>query len=245
MSEPKKPVYRVVTKRDAQMVKSFVLFTYRQRHPNVSRNFIITGLVSLALIYGIRVPAIGVFLLVQGLFCLFMGFFRHIIPVASMKKKDPDYAAGNTLAYDFYGSEIRAFRNGEKFLSIKGYDKITNLCHDEKYYYLGANEQDLMILPKSDFTVGDADSFEAFIEKKAKIKSVWTPATRSEKRKKNKAEAGIKAEKRRVLQEAQMAEMQERRAAMREAFRKNKENRKASKEAAAETVKEQESQHEI
>ena len=232
MSEPKKPMYKVVTKRDAQMVKSFVLFTYRQRHPNVSRNFIIVGLVSLALIYGIRVPAIGIFLAVQGLFCLFMGFFRHIIPVASMKKNDPDYVAGSNLTYDFYAGEVRAFRNGEKFMSIKGYDKITNLCHDEKYYYLGANEQDLMILPKSDFTVGDADSFESFIEKKAKIKSVWTPATRTEKRKKNKAEAGVKAEKRRAVQEAQMAEMQERRAAMKEAFNRKKEERKASKEAA-------------
>lgn len=238
MAEPKNLMYKVVTKRDSQMVKSFVLFTYRQRHPNVTRNFIIIGLVSLALTYGIRVRAVGIFLIIQGVFCLLMGLFRHLIPVSAMKKRDPDYAAGNTLAYEFYNGEIKAYRNDEKFMSIRGYDKISNLCHDEKYYYLGANEQDLMILPKSDFIIGDADSFEAFIEKKAKIRSVWTPATRTEKRKKSKAEAGIKAEKRRAMQEAQMAEMQANRAAMREAFSKKKESRKAAKEAARNEVKE-------
>lgn len=237
MTDSKKPLYKVVTKRDTDMVKSFILFTYRQRHPNVSRNFIIIGLVSLALTYGIRVRWVGIFLVAQAAFCLFMGLFRHWIPISSMKKNDPDFVAGNTLTYEFYGSEIRALRNGEKFMGLKSYSKITNLCHDEKYYYLGANEEDLMILPKAAFVEGDPDSFESFIEKKAKIKAVWSPVTRTEKRKKNKAEAGIKAEKRRVMQEAAQAEMQERREMMRQALAKRKEEKNAAKEAAEETEK--------
>lgn len=240
MAETKKPLYKVVTKRDTDMVKSFILFTYRQRYPNVSRNFIIVGLVSLALTYGIRVRWVGIFLVIQAVFCLFMGLFRHWIPVASMKRKDPDFIAGNTLTYEFYGSEIKALRNGEKFMGLKSYSKVTNLCHDEKYYYLGANEEDLMILPKAAFVEGDPDSFESFIEKKAKIKAVWSPVTRTEKRKKNKAEAGIRAEKRRVMQEAAQAEMQANRAAMREAFNRKKAERKAAKEAVADAENRQE-----
>lgn len=233
MAESKKPIYKVETKRDAKMVKSFVLFTFRQRHPNATRNFLIVGVVSLALTIGIRMQAFGIFLTVQGLFCLFMGLFRHWFPIMKIKGSDPDYLAGNTLTYEFYGSRIIALRNGEEVLRVNSYDKVGNLCHDEDYYYLGANEEDLMILPKDAFVTGDADSFEDFIEKKAKIKAVWSPATYGEKKKKNKAEAGEKAEKRRAMQEASMAEMRENREYMRQALAKRREEKKAAKEAAA------------
>lgn len=171
-------LYKVSTKRDKKMVKDFILFTYRVSHPKVTRNFIIVGLVSLALTYGLRVSAIKYFLWIQAAFCILMGLFRHWIPISRMMKSDPDIVAGNVLSYEFDSKEIRAYRNDELYLKIDNYKKVHNLYHDEEYYFLGANEEDLLILPKSCFERGDFEEFKSFIEKKAGIEAKWSPMNR-------------------------------------------------------------------
>lgn len=218
MSENKSGLlYKVETKRDNQMIKSFVKFTYRVSHPNVTRNFIIVGLVSFAFTYGIRIEAMRYFLLIQGTFCMIMGLFRHLIPINTMKRKDPDYIAGNTLSYEFGKKGIRALRNGEEYLAVSDYKQVTNLYHDEFYYYLGANEEDLMILPKDKFIIGDPDSFADFIGKKARIDVRWSPSTRHERSKQGKIDRAIRAEKAREAHEANAAEMAKRAEELKEA----------------------------
>lgn len=217
MADSKPLLYKVETKRDVQMIKSFVKFTYRVSHPNVTRNFIIVGLLSFAFTYGIRIEALRYFLLIQGAFCLLMGLFRHLIPVNTMMRKDPDYVGGNTLTYEFDNKGIRAFRNGEEFLSIASYRQLTNIYHDEYYYYLGANEDDFMILPKDSFTVGDPSGFGDFISKKAKLDVRWSPSTRQEKSRQGKIDRAVRAEKVRKAHEANAAEMAKRAEELKEA----------------------------
>ena len=226
MSDTKKPVYKIETVRDAQMVKSFILFTYRQSHPRVTRNFFIIGIVSLILTIGIRVKAVGIFLIIQGIFCIAMALFRHHIPISTLKRNDPDFRDKNKLTYEFKEYKADAYRNGEKFLTIVPYNNVTNLYHDEKYFYLGANEDDFIMLPKKDFVLGDPETFTQFIEKKAKIKAVWSPATFTEKRKQRKAE---KPEKQQKLEAARKAQMEayaeqkaEQRALVKEAWEEKK-----------------------
>lgn len=252
MSESKKPMYKVETKRDADMVKSFVLFTYRQRHPKVTRNFLLIGMLSLALTIGIRIHWFGILLMVQGIFCILMAFFRHLIPVSTIKRNDPDYIEGNILTYEFRDHKIEAFRNGELFLSVVPYSKVTNLYYDEKYFYIGANEEDFMMLPKKDFVTGDPETFTEFIEKKAKISAVYSPATYAEQRRKHKAESEERIKKQEEARLAEMAQMEESKALMKEALaerrRRVKEKRaRELSEAAANKLPDEapsESEHE-
>lgn len=215
MAETKKPIYKVETVRDSKMIKSFILFTYRKSHPKVTRNFLLIGIVSLMLTIGIRVNAVGIFLIIQGVFCILMGLFRHYIPASTLKRNDPDFKEKNKLVYEFRDHKIEAFRNGEKFLNIVPYNKVTNLCHDENYFYLGANEDDFLMLPKKDFVTGDPDSFAEFIEKKAKIKAEWVPATFTEKRKKTREERPEKQRRQEAARKAQMEAMAEQKAEQR------------------------------
>lgn len=241
MAETKKPIYKVETVRDAQMIKSFILFTYRQSHPKVTRNFLLIGIVSLILTIGIRVRAVGIFLIIQGIFCIAMALFRHHIPVSTIKRNDADFRDKNTLTYEFREHKVDAFRNGEKFLSIVPYSNITNLCHDEKYFYLGANEDDFMMLPKKDFVTGDPDTFVSFIEKKAKIQARWSPASFSERRKQNKEESVEKHQKMEAARRAQMEAMAEQkaeqRAMVKEAWNEKKKKlaERRAKEGSADT----------
>lgn len=214
--------YKVETVREAKMVHSFVKFTYRQAHPKVSRNFIIIGVLSLALTYGIRIPDLRIVLWLLGAFCLLMGAFRHWIPITMMKSSDPDYTGKNILTYVFTDDDITALRNGEEFLHVDGYSRVTNLYHDEWYYYLGANMDDLMILPKASFVTGDPERFGDFIYERSGVACRWSPATRAEKRIKNRADAAVRAAKAQEMQEAQAAEMERRRELMREARRRRK-----------------------
>lgn len=222
MAENKNPIYKIETVKDSKMVKDFILFTYRQSHPKVTRNFLLIGIVSLMLTIGIRVRAVGIFLIIQGVFCIAMGLFRHMIPASTIKKNDPDVREGNPLTYEFREHKMEAFRNGEKFLTIVPYNKITNLCHDEKYFYMGANEDDFVMLPKEDFVTGDPDKFTEFMEKKAKIQAKWSPATFGEKRKQNKAERPEKQRKQEAIRKAQMEQMAENRTIMKEAWEEKK-----------------------
>lgn len=240
MSDKKKPVYRVETVRDAQMVKSFILFTYRQSHPKVTRNFFLIGIVSLILTIGIRIRAVGIFLIIQGIFCIAMALFRHQIPVSTIKRNDPDFRNGNTLAYEFRDTRIDAYRNGEKFLSISPYSSVTNLWHDEQYFYLGANEEDFIMLPRKDFVTGDPDTFASFIEKKAKIQAIWSPASFTERHRQNKAESAANHQKKEAARKAQMEALAqqkaEQRALLKEAW--NGKKQKLAERRAREGVNE-------
>lgn len=237
MAEAKEVLYKVETKRDADMVKSFVLFTYRQKYPKVTRNFLLVGMLSIALTIGIRIHWFGIFMMVQGIFCILMALFRHNIPISTIKRNDPDYRDGNTLTYEFKDKKINAYRNGELFLSVFPYGKVTNFYHDEKYFYIGANEDDFMMLPKKDFVTGDPETFAEFIEKKAKLKIAYSPATFAEKRRKSKEESTERIKKQEEARLAEMAQMDENKALMKEAWaerkRRLKEKRDAEQAAAA------------
>ena len=222
--------FRIETKRDAKMIKDFILFTYRQRFPKVTRNFLIVGLLSLVFIYGGKIRAVQIICFFIGIFCLFMAFFRHLIPISRMKRTDTDYIEQNLLAYDFAGNGIKCYRNDEIYLQCKDYHKVHHVCHDEEYFFIGLNEQDLIILPKAGFTVGDPVDFEDYISHKTGVELEWIPAGKEARKIKKEEERKKKQAKAEEMQKAQAEMMAQQRAEMREAFRKAAEARKAKRE---------------
>lgn len=224
-------LYRVETKRDAKMIKDFILFTYRQRFPRVTRNFLIIGLLSLVFIYGGKIRAVQIICLVIGIFCILMAFFRHHIPIFNMKRRDPDYLEQNTLTYEFTSAGFVGFRNEEPYIKVNDYHKINHIYHDEEYYFIGVNDEDLIILPKKKFTDGDPVEFEYFINRKTSIEPVWVPVDRNARKEVRKKERAARAAKAEAMQKQRAAEVAQQRAEMKEAFEKAKEARKAKRES--------------
>ena len=59
---------------------------------------------------------------------------------------------------------------------LGNYKKIYCVWEDEKNFFLGMNEDDLVVLPKKDFTTGDAATFRDFILDKSRAEFRWKPA---------------------------------------------------------------------
>lgn len=170
--------YKVSIRRDTKMMKTFVKFSNRVNHPRVSLHLFIIG----AAITGIPIidPKGKIWGIVicyaVGIFCLLMAFFRHYIAVYKMHK-NPEVHVNEELTYVFNAKGVQAYQNGELERNMGGYKKIYRVWEDEKHFFVGMNEEDLLILPKSNFEEGDAGTFRDFVLERSKATYVWQPVT--------------------------------------------------------------------
>lgn len=168
--------YKVVAKRDSDMIKAFLTFLNRVKNPRVTTNFIVFGLVIFFLPFTTTgQPILSVCCYIIGAFMVLMGFFRHYIPLSMMKKKDPDYISGTIYTYIFGNRDVQVFKGDELYLLAGSYQKITSFFNDEYYYYVGMNNDDLFVLPRNCFTVGDAAEFENYICDRSQMECRWIP----------------------------------------------------------------------
>ncbi len=174
-ADPRKNHYTVHIRRDTQMMKIFIKFTNRIRHPRVTFNLLATG-VLLALvptvIKGIALPGV-VISYGMGVLLILMALFRQNISV-SMMKNDPQVKENEEITYLFGDSRIRALRDGREE-DMGYYKNVYRVWEDERIYYVGMNEEDLLILPKDEFIEGDQKSFREFILDKSGADYRWVP----------------------------------------------------------------------
>ena len=170
--------FEVVTKRDVAMMKAFITFVNRVKHPRVSFNFVLFGLLIIFMPFTANTKLIfAVMCYVIGGFMVLMGLFRHYIPLMAAKTKDTDYLEGVEYAYRFGKTDITVYRDGETYMLVGSYQNVTSFFSDEYYYYLGVKNEDLFVLPKNRFTVGDAADFEMFITEKSNEQCRFVPVT--------------------------------------------------------------------
>jgi len=195
-AKKKEALYRVVTKKDAGIIKAYITFTYRVFHPGVSARLFIYGLlILLPGVFFFKDPFWRIFFSVIGIAVMLLAFFRQYISLGITKKNDPDYKSGSEFTYDFYESSAAFFKNGERFSQLDKYKDITNFYYDDGYYYLAIKGRDLFVIPKDRFTVGDPAEFEDFIYKKSKHSCRWIPDKFGDKVRKRRAERSIAAER--------------------------------------------------
>lgn len=172
--------YKVSVRRDTKMMKTFVKFSNRVNHPKVSLHLFIIG----AAITGIPIidpkgKIWGIIICYTvGIFCLLMAFFRHYIAVYKMRK-NPEIQVNEELTYVFGNKGVQTYKDGELERNMGGYKKIYRVWEDEKHFFVGMNEEDLLILPKNKFETGDVDMFRDFVLEKSKAEYVWQPVTPS------------------------------------------------------------------
>ena len=174
--DPEKNKYIVHIIRDTAMMKTYVNFSNRVQHPRVTMNMVLTGLILIALPTvtkgAIALPGV-VICYVMGALLVLMGVFRSNISVWMMKN-DPKVKENEELTYYFGNTKVRVENDGS--VEVMGsYQSIYRIWEDETHFYVGMNEDDLLILPKGDFEKGDEETFKEFILEKSGADYRWKP----------------------------------------------------------------------
>lgn len=170
--------FKVVMKKDEEVLKDFLSFTYRAKGgvDRMKLRIFAIGLVTIGylaakgggMIAGIIVGAVGIGLFVISL-CL------PQVAIWRMKKMDMAYRNQTELTYAFTNGNIYVYENGELGQSVSGYNHVSCFYEDEKNFYVGINNEDLFLLPKKSFVEGEAAEFVEFIEKKSNEKAEFLP----------------------------------------------------------------------
>lgn len=174
-SDFKKAKYVVSVKRDEKMLKTFVKFSNQVRHPRTTVYMITIGIMLVLLpIVNKEIALPGVIIsYVMGPLMLLMGLFRHCIGVY-MLKGNPETKLDEELTYIFGNTDIKTDKEGQ-LEKLGSYSKIYRLWEDEKHFYIGMNEDDLVVLPRENFKVGDVSAFREYILEKSGAIFTWQP----------------------------------------------------------------------
>jgi len=174
-SDFRKGKYVVPVKRDEKLLKTFVKFSNQTRHPRTTVYLVTVGAMLIALpIANKEIALAGVIICyVMGALMVLMGVFRHHIGVY-MLKSNPQTKLDEEFTYIFGNTDVKTERNGE-LEKLGSYASIYRLWEDEKFFYIGINEDDLVVLPKTNFEVGDVSTFREFILEKSGATFTWQP----------------------------------------------------------------------
>ncbi|MBQ6388767.1 MAG: hypothetical protein IJH90_03940 [Mogibacterium sp.] len=169
-------MYQVVTKRDESVLKAFITFNYRVVHPKVFLRSILYAVVFFTFGFVSGETVFGLICYTIGTLCLCLALFRKYISLMLTKQDDTDYKNGTIFTYNFTNSGAQLLREDEPIVTMKNYRKsVTSFFSDQNFFYLGINKDDLFILPKDRFVVGDPSDFEGFIQSKTGKTSRWIP----------------------------------------------------------------------
>ena len=170
--------YVVATKRDTKLMLTFMEFKNRVEHPVATIYMVTMGVMLVGVMYkqadSIATPGriIGY---IFGVILILMGLFRKYISVYMMKN-NPEVHVGEEITYLFGNTGIRAEKPQEGAEEhLANYKEVYCVWEDEENFYLGMNNDDLIVLQKAKFKAGDADTFKDFILDKSDAKYVWKP----------------------------------------------------------------------
>ena len=191
-AKPKEVLYQVKTKRDSGVLKAYITFTYRMLHPGVSVRLMLYGLViALPGIFFFKDLYWRIFFTGIGVLMILLGLFRQYISLWMTKRNDPDHRSGAEFTYNFTVNDADFLREGVRYSGIDKYKDITGFYHDDSYLYMGMKNKEIIVIPKSAFTIGDSDSFEEFIYKKSKKTCHWLPNNYRDMMKQRRAQRAV------------------------------------------------------
>ncbi|MBR3125566.1 MAG: YcxB family protein [Mogibacterium sp.] len=191
-AKQKEVLYQVKTKRDSGVLKAYITFTYRMLHPGVSARLMLYGLIiALPGIFYFKDLYWKIFFTGIGVLMILLGMFRQYISLWMTKRNDPDYKSGAEFTYNFTVNDADFLKDGVRFSGIGKYKDITGFYHDDSYLYMGMKNKEIIVIPKSAFTIGDSDSFEEFIYKKSKKTCHWLPDNFRDAMKQRRAQRAV------------------------------------------------------
>ena len=189
-SRNKEVLYQIRTKRDSDIIKAYITFTYRAFHPRVTGRLIFIGILVAAPALIVHQTWLKAACAAVGALLILLGLFRQYISLAITKSQDEAYKNGTEFIYEFTMNDA-IFHSGEDTSYISKYKDIIQFFYDEDYFYLGIRNRDFFILPKNKFTIGDPATFEDFIYKRSKMTCKWLPNKFSDRMKLRRAQRTI------------------------------------------------------
>lgn len=173
--DPRRNRYVVYTCRDIPLMKTFIRFSNRVKHPRMGVNLFIVGVLLFAIPImnkGIATPGM-IISYVMGALLVGIALFRTSIS-ASMMKGSPGFRENEELTYMFGNNNIRVEKDG-KIEDMGYYKTVYRVWEDEYHFYVGMDSEDLLILPKKNFVEGDPANFRDFILEKTGASFKWLP----------------------------------------------------------------------
>ena len=174
-ADPRRNYYRVHVRRDTSLMMTFIKFQNRVSHPRVTFNLVVTGILLAlvpTLVENLAMPGVIVSYGVGALLIL-TGLFRQYLTL-SMMRNNPEVKENEEITYYFGNAGIRAVRDGQE-KNMGFYKAVYRVWEDEKTFYVGMNEDDLLILPKDHFEEGSAEDFREFLVDKSGADYRWKP----------------------------------------------------------------------
>lgn len=160
------PVYEVKTKHTKKILEDFIKFTYRIKYPRVTTNLLILSACFAAFAYFTR-GSVGMYIFIV-LAVLLAGFTlsRHRISFKKLAKVDINYQNQSEIHVIFGESEFH-IENADLSQNARiKYPEISYVYVDDNNYYISINNEDLQLLPKADFVLGDPVQFYDFLSNK-------------------------------------------------------------------------------
>lgn len=187
--------FKVVMKKDTEVMRDFISFTYRaQRSSGRYKLFVLAaGLLVISYLASRDGNVTAGFVIgMVGILMIVMGLLLPKIAVARLKKADLAYRNQIELTYVFGSGAMYVYENGELFQNVGGYSHISCFYGDEKNYYVGVNNDDLYLLPKKCFVEGNEEEFIDFIQEKSNEQYEFLPLTLKNKWFKYRVDAKIR-----------------------------------------------------
>ena len=187
--------FKVVMKKDDEIMKDFLSFTYRaQGQANRMKLYIFA--IGMLVIGWLAArggnTTMGNIIAVVGILMVLTGLVLPKIALARMKKSDEGYKTGTEYTYVFASGSMYIYENGELAQNVGGYRQVSCFYGDEKNYYVGINNDDLYLLPMKNFVEGDPNEFIDFIQYVSDESYVFLPATVKNRWTKYRAEQKVK-----------------------------------------------------
>lgn len=170
-----KAKYVVPVKRDMKLLKEFVKFSNHVRHPRTTVYMFTVGasmLILPSVNHEIALPGV-IICYIMGSLMVLISLFRHYIGTY-MLKANPATKMDEELIYLFTNTGVQINKQ-DGFENMGSYKKIYRLWESEKIFYIGMNEDDLIVLPKKNFESGDVSTFRDFVLEKSRAIYTWQP----------------------------------------------------------------------
>lgn len=160
------PVYEVNTKHTRKVLEDFINFTYKVKYPRVTQNLVIMSICFAGFAYLVRGSA-GMYVFAILALALFsFAMLRKKISFAKLAQADPNYQKQSEIHLIFGESEFRIENKEVQQEQRFRYPEVSFIYADDFYYYLSINNEDLQVIPKSDFVLGNYKEFYDFISEK-------------------------------------------------------------------------------
>lgn len=167
-------------KHSKKVLQQFIQFTYRINSPKAAFRMCVFASCFFLLAYAFRGGQAMYILCAIGLGIIAFAFFRKYIAFFKLAGNDPNYQSQADIYLTFGENEFTINQPEQKEQHVK-YKELSHIYEEEETYYLNINNEELHVLPKEDFTVGDAADFGKFIETKTGKKFLQTSFTIKER----------------------------------------------------------------